>query len=85
MKRLLLPIIATAALAAGCTYTESAAERCSSKLKDKLKDPESLQVMSFEQTHNDERKAVYRLDYNAKNGFGGYVGRQSFICRIAKK
>ena len=40
--------------------------------------------MSFDLMHEDTRKTVYRLDYNAKNAFGGYVGRKSYVCRLPK-
>ena len=82
MKRFLLPFIAFAV--ASCSSVSTDQARCTAKLQDQLKDPQSLQVMSFEQMHNDERKAVYRVDYNAKNSFGGYVGRRSFVCRLPK-
>lgn len=57
-------------------YAEMAAAAVKSALKDRLKNPESLQVHStdLDSTYEDDNNyfCVIVVDYSAQNGFGGY-------------
>lgn len=41
--------------------------------KEQLQDPESLKIYSEKATRFSYEKAVFEVDYGAKNGFGAYV------------
>ena len=55
----------------GCAKNEAYAH-----IKSHLKDPDSLKVYDCESVSND-KYTVFEIEYNAKNSFGAYTGRET--------
>ncbi len=83
-------ILATSALFAsalcGCSdkdvspcVPKGAAEQIITDIKNQLKDPDSLQI---DWVSYDSKKTAYCSTYNAKNSFGGYVGKHRFAAFV---
>ena len=71
---------------AGCM--PSPEKRCSEMLRGQLLDRESLRVNRFYQVNSEPFQRpgydTYRMHYQAKNTFGGYVAEQRWLCRLPK-
>ena len=67
------------------TDFEICAEYAIGKLKDRLKDPNSLQVNHLYGVENAKKDSyyVYKIDYSAENSFGGSV-RDNFFIEVGK-
>jgi len=61
---------------AGCTKERTYYDKCIQELKQSLIDPDSL-IIEYADSYTDPESGdiAYRIYYNAKNRFGGYVGK----------
>ena len=93
MMNKLLGLVLIPALIIGCKSPEEKAdsieiEKCIIKLKSVLKDTDSLKIISkptIIQVKDWPLTTEYRavaIKYNAKNGFGGYIGEDMWYCQI---
>ena len=83
MKKLILLFTVLLFAACGNKYEKAIQEH----YKSVLKDPESFQVHSIElhSTEDDGLTKLYKLDYGAKNGFGGMVRDTERVTIIGDK
>ena len=61
---------------------EAGAEICRESLRATLRDPESARFKPVSRAVFKGGLVQYVGRYNAKNGYGGYVGEQVFICHL---
>ena len=84
IRRLLA--VAVVLVSAGCT--QSPEKRCSEMLRGQLLDRDSLRVNRFYQVNTEAHQRpgydTYRMHYQAKNTFGGYVAERGWLCRLPK-
>jgi len=91
--KMLIGLVITSMLLVGCQSEQEKVdsieiEKCIIKLKSILKDPDSLRIVSKPLIINVKDKLLkteYRavaIKYNAKNGFGGYIGEDMWYCPI---
>jgi hypothetical protein len=92
MKKL-IGLVLIPSLIVGCQSPQDKADsieidKCIITLKSVLKDPDSLKILSKPTLINvkdkllkTEHRAV-AIKYNAKNGFGGYIGEDMWYCPI---
>ena len=63
----------------GCAKNDSYAH-----IKSHLKDPDSFKVYNCESV-SDDKCTVYKIEYNAKNSFGAYTGRETVYALYDKE
>jgi len=94
MKKL-IGLVIISVLLVGCQSPEEKADsveidKCIVKLKGVLKDPNSLKITSKPLIINVNDKLLKKehravaIKYNAKNGFGGYIGEDMWYCPLNK-
>ena len=52
-------------------------KKCKKHLEGHLKDPDSLKIESAIGYKADDGKIVFKIEYNAKNSYGAYVGTKT--------
>ena len=86
MKKLLLLLIFPLLIACEPSSVDVGREAYEKYFKSTLKDPESFKVYSEKyEVAPDGYKIKWKIDYGAKNGFGGMVREKAEFYTIGKK